>query len=243
MKRKSVSIRLASAALVLWFGLIACGLLNTTRVNEVKSENQSIDLDFASMVRIQIEFPAGELNVKGGTSNLMEASFRYNVSDWQPQVKYSENGTQGDLLVSKPGAAQLPVGGEMINEWEIQLNENIPMDLIIRTGAGNSQLDLGRLDMTSLKVETGAGTTTVNLDGNWQHDVNVSITGGIGELTVNLPAEMGVRVEMDTALVTVTANGLINDENGFVNQAFGTAPYTLTLNLQAGVGSVTLIAP
>jgi len=52
-----------------------------------------------------------------------------------------------------------------------------------------------------------------------------------------------VRVDMETALVTVTANGLINQENGYVNQAYGTAPHTLTLNLQAGVGSVVLVAP
>jgi hypothetical protein len=54
---------------------------------------------------------------------------------------------------------------------------------------------------------------------------------------------MGVRVELDTALVAVTANGLINDENGYVNRAFGTAPHTLKLKLEAGVGSVVLIAP
>jgi hypothetical protein len=209
----------------------------------VKTESQSVDLDAATSANIQIEFPAGKLNIQSGTSNLMDASFRYNVDDWQPQVNYTESDTQGELVVSQPGADKVPVGGGLVNEWEIQLSENVPMDLLIRTGAGNSQLDLGELDMTSLTVETGAGTTTVNLDGNWQHDVDVSIQGGFGELTVNLPAEMGVRVNMDTALVTVTANGLIVDDNGYVNQAFGTAPYTLTLKLEAGVGSVRLVAP
>jgi hypothetical protein len=173
----------------------------------------------------------------------MDARFRYNVDDWQPQVNYSENGAQGELLVDQLGDARVPVGGGLINEWEIQLDENVPMDLEIRTGAGNGQLDLGKLDMTSLTVETGAGVTTVNLAGNWQHDLDVSIKGGVGELTVNLPSEMGVRVEMDTALVTVTANGLINEENGYVNRAFGTALYTLTLKLEAAVGSVVLVAP
>jgi hypothetical protein len=242
MKKITLSMRLAYAGLALWFAMVGCGLL-TTSVNAVKTESQSVDLESATSANVQIEFPAGELNVQSGASNLMDASFRYNVDDWQPQVQYSENGTQGDLRVSQEGNHRVPVGGGLINEWEIQLSENVPMDLLIRTGAGNSQLDLGELDMTSLTVETGAGTTTVNLNGNWQHDVDVSIQGGVGQLKVNLPAEMGVRVEMDTALVTVTANGLINDENGYVNRAFGTAPHTLTLKLEAGVGSVVLVAP
>jgi len=242
MKKVTSSKRLTFAGLALWFAIIGCGLF-TTSVNDVRTESQSVNLASATSANVQIEFPAGELKVQSGTSNLMDASFRYNVDDWQPQVNYSESGTQGELVVSQPGDDKVPVGGGLVNEWEIQLSENIPMDLLIRTGAGNSQLDLGGLDMNSLTVETGAGVTTVNLTGNWQHDVDVSIQGGVGELTVNLPAEMGVRVEMDTALVTVNANGLILAENGYVNKAFETAPYTLTLNLQAGVGSVVLVAP
>jgi hypothetical protein len=242
MKKNTSSKRLTFASLALWFAIVGCGLL-TTSVNDVRTESQSIDLESATSANVQIEFAAGELKVEGGANNLLDASFRYNVDDWKPEVAYRENGTQGTLRVSQVGNDRLPVGGELINEWALQLGNHVPMDLVIRTGAGNSELDLSGLDITSLSVETGAGVTNVNLGGDWQHDVNVSIQGGVGELTVNLPAEMGVRVDMDTALVTVTANGLIKEENGYVNKAFGTSPHTLTLKLQAGVGSVVLVAP
>jgi hypothetical protein len=243
MKKQNLTIRILCAGLALWLALIACGLPNTTRVGELKSESQSVDLDSASTVRAQIEFPAGELKVEGGANSLMDASFRYNVSAWQPQVKYSKNGEQGDLLVSQQGNDKLPVGGGLINEWTVQLANDVPIDLSIITGAGNAELDLGGLDLSKLDIQTGAGVTTVNLDGNWQHDLDVSIEGGVGELTVNLPAGMGVRVNKETALVNVSADGLIVDGNGYVNEAFGTAPHTLTLDLQAGIGSVVLIAP
>jgi len=243
MKRKSVFIRLASAGLALWFGLIACGLLNTTRMGEVKSETQTVDLDSASTASVRIEFPAGELKVEGGASSLMDASFRYNVSDWQPEVTYSANGAQGELLVNQPGDDKLPVGTTLINEWTVQLANDLPMDLTILTGAGNAELDLGALDLTNVDIQTGSSVTNVDLSGTWQHDLDVSIVGGVGELTVNLPAEMGVRVDKETALVNVSADGLILDGNGYVNRAYGTAPYTLTLKLQAGVGSVVLKVP
>jgi hypothetical protein len=243
MKKRNSTVRILCACLALWLALIACGLPNTTRVSEVKSETQSVEMESASTARVQIEFPAGELKVEGGASSLMDASFRYNVADWQPEVKYSENGEQGDLLVTLPENEKLPVGGGLINQWTVQLAEDVPLDLTIITGAGNSELNLGALDLTKLDIQTGAGVTNVYLDGAWQHDLDASIEGGVGELTVNLPAEMGVRVDMDTALVSVTANGLTKDEHGFANKAFGTAPYTLTLNLQAGVGSVVLVAP
>jgi N-terminal domain of toast_rack, DUF2154 len=243
MHKKLLSMRLAYAGLALWLALIACGLPNTTRVDELKSETQSVDRASASTARVQIQFPAGELKVEGGASSLMDASFRYNVSDWQPQIKYSENGAQGDLLVSQPGDDKLPVGGGLVNEWTIQLADDVPLDLTIITGAGNSELNLGALDLTKLDIQTGAGVTNVDLNGTWQHDLDVSIEGGVGELTVNLPASMGVRVNKETALVNVSADGLLVDGNGYVNRAYGTAPYTLTLKLQAGIGSVVLVAP
>jgi hypothetical protein len=45
----------------------------------------------------------------------------------------------------------------------------------MNSDAGNRQLELGGLDLSSLTIETGTGATNVNLDGAWQHDVNVTI--------------------------------------------------------------------
>jgi hypothetical protein len=244
MNKGKTILQLACAGLALWVGLIGCSLLSTTPVNEVRNEAQSIDPGSASTAKVMIEFGAGQLKVEGGADKLMEATFRYNVDDWKPQVSYNVNGSQGELVVNNPGVDnKLPVGREVINEWSIRLNNGVPLDLDIRTGAGESTLDLSTLDASSLQVEVGAGATNLDLSGNWDHNVSAAITGGVGTLSIKLPAEMGVRVNMDTALVNVTANGLIIGEDGYVNKAFGTAPYTLTLNVNAGVGSVVLTVP
>jgi len=242
MKKVTLTKQIVFAGLTLWFAIMGCGLL-TIPANEVRTESQSVSVDSATSASVQIEFPAGELKVQSGSSNLMDASFRYNVDEWQPQVNYSESGAQGELIVSQPGSDQLPSRGGLINEWKLLLTNDIPLDLSIRAGAGNNELNLGGLDLAALNIESGAGNTKVYLDGNWDHDVLASIKGGVGNLTVNLPAEMGVLVIMDTALVNVSANGLIVAENGYVNQAYGSAPYTFTLNLEVGVGSVTLVVP
>jgi N-terminal domain of toast_rack, DUF2154 len=244
MDKGKTILQLACAGLALWFGLIGCSLLSTTSVNEVRNETQAIDLGSASSAKVVVDFSAGQLKVAGGTDKLMEATFRYNVDDWKPQINYNVNGSQGELVVNNPrDNNKLPVGREVINEWDIRLNNGVPLDLEIGTGAGESNLDLSALDASSLQVNVGAGNTDLDLSGNWDHDVNADVTGGVGKLSIQLPAEMGVRVSMDTGLVNVTANGLIIEEGGYVNKAFGSAAHTLTLNLHAGVGSVVLTVP
>lgn len=243
MGKRKVSIRLVWACLALWFGVIACNLLSITPMNDVRNETQAIDLGSASTASVLLEFSAGKLKVGGGADRLMEATFRYNVDDWKPLVNYNVNGSQGELVVNIPDDNKLPVGRELINEWDVRLNNSVPLDLEIQTGAGESNLDLSTLAASNLRIEVGAGTTNLDLSGNWDHDVSAYVTGGVGNLSIKLPAEMGVRVIMDAAIVNVTANGLINEEGGYVNKAFGSAAHTLTLNLQAGVGSVILTEP
>jgi hypothetical protein len=235
------NIFLVCAGFALWFAAISCGLFNTTPVNDLRSETQSVDLGTANTAKVRIEFAAGSLKVDGGADRLMEADFRYNVDDWKPRVNYNVSGSRGELLVDHlRDNLKLPLGKEVVNEWNIHLNNAVPLDLEIRTGAGDSDLDLSALDASNLQVEVGAGTTNLDLRGNWDHDVSADITGGVGNLSITLPSDVGVRVNMNTALVSVTANGLIIEEGGYVNKAFGTAAHTLTLNLQAGVGSVVL---
>ena len=47
--------------------------------------------------------------------------------------------------------------------WDIGLNASVPTQLTISTGAGQSTLDLSRLQLTTLAVSTGVGQTFVTL--------------------------------------------------------------------------------
>lgn len=240
MKNKFLTILTTCASFSLLLMLIGCNV-STIAVGEVQSETRTANLGSASSASVQIEFGAGELTVAGGAANLLDGNFRYNVAEWQPQVDYSENGSEGTLLITHEGES-VPIGRPVINDWDLQFSNEVPLDLSIQTGAGKSQLDLATLNLTAAAIETGAGTTYIDLNGTWQHDLDVSVTGGVGEITIDLPTEIGVRVNADTALVSVTTRGLTKDSDRYINDAYRTASYTLTLDLQAGIGSVVLDA-
>jgi hypothetical protein len=242
MDAPSRSPRLAAAGLTAALALLACGLGTTARTGETITDTQSVDRGGATSAAVALEFSAGELRVWGGSDGLMDASFRYNVSEWEPVVDYAVQGAVGNLRVRHSGSDTLPVG-DPVNEWDIQLEDGVPMDLEISMGAGISDLQLADLDLTSVTIDSGASSTNVNLAGAWEHDLQASITGGVGELTVDLPSEMGVRVIVDTGIGSVTTSGLSRDGEAYVNDAYGSASYTLTLDLSVGVGAVTLRVP
>jgi hypothetical protein len=237
------NVRIFSAVLTLGLAIMACnGVRLSQGTGEVRTETQSVDAGGATSASVDIEMGAGKLDVQGGANSLMDGTFRYNVDSWKPQVSYSTNGSQGDLVVSQP-TSEVAIVGTQVNEWSLMLNGSIPLDIKVHTGAGGSVVDLSSLELSGLNVETGAGTTDINLSGNWDQDVNASITGGVGAIKVQLPAEMGVLVSVETGLGGVTTSGLMMDGDNYVNRAFGSAPNTLYLNIKSGVGGIELVAP
>jgi hypothetical protein len=243
MNRYSISIRWAGGILVLWLLISSCAVLSrTTRVGETRTETQTVELGSADKARVQIRIGAGELSIAGEANSLMDATFRYNVADWQPRINYTVNSSQGELVVDHKGEA-IPISGALINEWSLQLNNSVPIYLDIETGAGKSELDLRGLDLTGLQIDIGAGTTNINLSSVLDHDLNATITGGVGEFSVKLPGDMGVQISLDRAIGNLTTTGLVRNGDYYVNDSYGSAPSTLFLDINAGIGSIKLLAP
>ena len=125
-------------------------------VGETPNESRSIQPEDARSVRAHLTMGAGELKVGGAADALVEGPFSYNVADWKPQVDYEVSGERGDLT-EKEGSGD---DGRLVgarNEWDLRFNDDVPTELVVEMGAGESDLDLDSLILTGLDLEMGAG--------------------------------------------------------------------------------------
>src|SRR5215210_7716412 len=173
----------------------ACGMQpgGTQQVGKMQDESKYVDLKNADSVRAQLKMGAGELNVTGGADQLMDGDFSYNVSEWKPKVSYDVSGGESELLVKQGGANSGSLDGKARNEWDISFNEEVPTDLVVQMGAGESDLDLDSLTLKGLDLKMGAGKSTVDLTGDYAKSFGATIEGGVGEVTVMLPSGVGVK--------------------------------------------------
>jgi N-terminal domain of toast_rack, DUF2154 len=222
------------AATVLFAG--ACGV---KQVGSLQRQSQSVDVDEARSVRADLRMGAGEFNLTGGADRLMEANFSYNVADWKPEVNYEVSGDTGELSVTQDIIAGVPVG-EARNEWDIRLNDEVPTDLNVQMGAGESDLDLDSLTLTGVTLHMGSGKTTMDLTSDYARSLDASIEGGVGKATVLLPSEVGARVSAEGGLGKINAEGLRREGDLYVNDAYGDSEVTLDVHIQGGVGRITL---
>ena len=239
MKRSAFLFALLVTAAVL---AGACGTQpgGTPQVGNMERESKSVDPKGAQSARAQFKIGAGELNLAGGADQLMEADFSYNVSEWKPKVNYDVSADTGELMVKQGSGEDVRLGADARNEWDISLNDELPTDLVVQMGAGESNLDLDSLTLTGVDLQMGAGKTTVDLTGDYAQSFDTSIQGGVGEATVELPSDVGVKAKAEGGLGKINAEGLKRVGNSYVNDAYGESDVTLRVDVQGGVGEINL---
>jgi hypothetical protein len=151
--------------------------------------------------------------------------------------------TDGTLVVQHPDVRGYRTPQDIKdfrNEWDLRLNNDVPMNLSLDMGAGTSDLQLAGLSLTGLDIRLGAGISTINLSGDWERDLDATIEAGAANITVRLPKDVGVRVEVVAGPIAINAFGLTKDGNVYTNAAYGVSDVTLQIKMEAGVGQIDL---
>jgi hypothetical protein len=221
----------------------ACGMQgsgDTPQVGKMQHYSKSVEPKDAQSASAQLKMGAGELNLTGGADQLMEADFSYNVSDWKPKVSYDVSGEKGELVVKQGSTGGAGLSGGAHNEWDISMNDELPTDLVVQLGAGESNLDLDSLTLKGLDLQMGAGKTTVDLTGDYTQGFDASIEGGVGQATVLLPSGIGVKAKAEGGLGGINAKGLKKVGDAYVNEAYGESDTNLNVDVKGGVGEINL---
>ena len=232
--------------------------IETIEVGELQRETRVVERGDAEEVRANIRMGAGNLEIGGDADALLEADFAYNVAEWQPEVEYEDE----RLTIRQPRSEKLPFDDDVQYEWDLRFNNDIPLELRIDFGAGNGEIDLRDLAVTTLDMKLGAGDVDVDAQGNetlerleldmgagdakidlrgaWTDDVEVTIQGGVGKTTLRLPEDLGVRVAVTKGIGGISANGFRIEDGDYVNDAYETADAIIYVTIQAGIGQVNL---
>ena len=241
MNRKNLKKMVMLAAVIALLVISGCGPVSpTARVGALQTRSEMVALDGDGMRQVEIDMAAGDLMVSGGASELMQADFVYNVADLEPQVAHSGSSLTVRTPNTTASARSLRDLVSYRNEWDVRLNDSVPMQVDVEVGAGSANLKLGGMSLTSLDLVTGAGPVTVDLTGSWQNDLEAEISVGLGGLTVRLPSDTCARVDVDGGLNPVDSQGLVKNGSQYASDACGKADTTLRIHIDGGVGVVQL---
>lgn len=233
-------MRVSLFGLVLLAGLatIACDLDTVEG-----GANQTLPLSFnpqgVDAATVELQLGAGELNIRGGGSQLADGQLDYNIPAWKPVVHQTTAGHFARLRIEQPETHGMP--HNLKYTWNLQLSNTIPISLSVKCGAGQANLKLGDARLRDLGVEIGAGQIDLDLRGTPKEDFEVSLQGGVGQATVYLPAGVGVRAEAHGGIGSINVSGLEKRGGYYENDQYGRAKVNLRLKVHGGIGEIRII--
>jgi hypothetical protein len=217
-------------AIAIGLGLVL-GAVGPRRSEE--DERVEVDLAGAGRARAQVEHGAGELrigsHVVGG--NLVEGRAAGGAEVRQRR--------EGDLLDVTLRSRFSRFRGRGL-DWSITFAREVPLELVLKTGASRTEADLSDLQVTSLRVDTGASSTRVTLPSSGRPDVRIH--AGAAEIKVAVPGRMAARIEVRGGVSDVRVDELRFPREGgvFRSKGYDDAPSRADVVIEAGAASVTV---
>ena len=227
---------------------------------DVDNLNQVIEKGKADNIKALIHVSGGRLWVSEGTEALADVKFSYDKHEWDPNVSYAEQNKVGKLTVN----AKIDNEEKKIDEdntCKIKLNKELNYSLGLVLGAGEADIDLesfqikkalfrlgvGSFDVnlanTSIplfKVEAGIGEATFDLSGEYKNDLTGMINAGIGEITIIVPKDMGVKVSVTGFLGSVDTPNYHKDGKEYSNSLYGETKYSIDLAIKGAIGTISI---
>lgn len=137
-------------------------------------------------------------------------------------LKLEAGASRATVRFSQPNAARCRIAALSAGAAELSV-----------LGLGNSRCD-------RIAFEGGMGRVTLDFSGAWTSNAAVSVRMALGEVTLRLPRQVGVRVTLDKFLASFEPQGLVRRGRSYLSPGYDQAARHLDIDVTTAVGGVTI---
>jgi hypothetical protein len=207
---------------------------------QLEVEQVAIPLESARQADVVVEHGAGRLDIltENAPGQLLSGSFRGGV-----EREVQRNGDR--LAVRLHPDFDFPFvgpwGGATGFDWRFGLSPEVELSLTLKTGAGESRVDLSQLRATHVRLETGASSTYLTLPANAGFS-HVEVHAGAARVEIRLPQNVAARIHVQSGLSGVDVDTARFPRSGdvYLSPGYDTAPNRAEIRVETGVGSIDI---
>lgn len=208
------------------------------------SKHWSVELKpTTSRLEMSLEAPSLEVDVKGDSKlNASQPGLAVSVDLTWDRVEPSTTHDAGSetLRASIKSRANGNQAGRQ--SWNLALNPSLATSLNVSGGVSNLRIDMTSVCIDTLNVSSGVAKMdlTFGLSGR---DTWVNVTGGVGNVSLDVPAAAGVKITLTGPLSLISdfsKQGLTKTGNYWATPGFDAATTKVILYMTCGPGKVEL---
>lgn len=204
---------------------------------EASTEKFDIALQNARSVRYKFSHGAGQFEIKGGApaGKALVGSSAAGMNE--------NTQLDGDRLEVRieAGASFIPFVGPSDGVWRFQLTQEVPVTISVETGASQLDMDLTNVLASQIRLQTGASSTNVTLPARGASILDLS--AGAASIDIRVPDGVSARVRIKEGLTSMnvdTSRFPQLDSRMYQSPDFDTASNRAEINVEAGLGSITV---
>lgn len=229
--------------------LIALGLWILVRraigPARLEAESITVPLEGAQSARVVVSHGAGRVRVSGAApaGQLLSGEFNGGAE----VVTHRSAGTLDVDLRADVGrgfdfAFPWLWGPGSALDWDFSLSSEVSLSLELKTGASELNLDLTRLRLTDLKLETGASSSDIILPER-AGMTRVSISGGATSVKLRVPEGVAARVKTEGGLAEfkVDTSRFPKTDGGYESSDYERAENKVEIRAEVGLSSVRIV--
>lgn len=234
---RSPWLMLGITAVVL-IGIIAAAVVIERSRSSAVATSFSQPLQGITGTEAKIDFGAGELligSLPPDSPSLVEGK-------GYPEVKQDfrrQDGT-GVLNLSVPGRAFWPFGGKGLR-LEASFSPQVPLELTVKAGASDAQVDLTNLQVRRLQVDVGASRLSLRLPSK-AGATEAEVRAGAADVSIIIPQGVAARIAAETGLgsFNVDTSRFPKAGDRYESPDFATATNRVDLTVKSGVASIDI---
>ena len=106
--------------------------------------------------------------------------------------------------------------------------------------AGFAITNLGNANVAAIRVDGGVGRVDLDFGGAIQQDVSVDANVALGKLTLHVPEDVGIRVEVQRLLASFDHPGLYKRGNAYYSDNWDTAKVRIRVRAETVFGAIEI---
>jgi hypothetical protein len=128
---------------------------------------------------------------------------------------------------------------------------DVQFDAVNRVAMGELQIEVGAAEMhvhdiananvANVLVRAGVGDVDLAFGGIWTRDIEAKVEVAVGGVTIHVPKDVGVRLEIGKVLTSVAVDGLTKRPDAYYSENFNRAAHRLRIRVNTVIGRIRLI--
>ncbi len=115
-------------------------------------------------------------------------------------------------------------------------------ELNVDVGAASfTALHLGNANADQIRIRGGMGTVDLDFSGTWQRDLTVLTRIGIGTMTLRVPDDVGVRLEIQRVAAGFDHEGMVKRDDAWYSTNWDTATRKMRIRAETVFGALELL--